>query len=188
MRNNTLANHVEIGQSTQHRINDGIAIHVLLVFLLSVIMINQSPQWLKRHTSKHAINISIYIILHPCGFLILKIRNVERNRFTVFGFHDHIYTLDEENERWYLLNSMELVMNNTKPTRIISANDLAVMTTAFLEAARTIHIAMSLFDDNHVAQANLNGAMHNVLIGAEMCRTLHASKKHRLASNIDGDV
>ena len=67
-----------------------------------------------------------------------------------------------------------------KLIRVISANDMHVITTQFLEAAKSIHIAMCLFNDDHAAQANLNAAMKSVLIGAEQCRQLHATPKRRL--------
>jgi len=69
----------------------------------------------------------------------------------------------------------------SKPTRIISANDLHVIMTQCLDAARSIHIAMCLFSDDHAAQRDLNTAMHAALIGAEQCRQLHTSAKHRIA-------
>lgn len=69
----------------------------------------------------------------------------------------------------------------TDKTRVISENDMHVITTQFLSAARSIHIAMCLFDDNHSAQSHLNDAMHNALIGAEQCRQLHESAKQRIA-------
>ena len=57
--------------------------------------------------------------------------------------------------------------------RTISANDLHVIMTQFLDAAKDVHIAMCLFDDEHAAQKNLNGAMHSVLIGAgQVCEAL----------------
>ena len=62
-------------------------------------------------------------------------------------------------------------------TRIVSANDLHVIWTQCLDAAREIHIAMCLFDDDHRAQTNLNEAMHAALVGAEQCRQLHAGEK-----------
>lgn len=62
-------------------------------------------------------------------------------------------------------------------TRVISANDMHVIMTQYLNAANEIHIAMCLFDDNHMAQSHLNTAMHSVLIGAEQCRQLHISPK-----------
>lgn len=65
--------------------------------------------------------------------------------------------------------------------RRISDNDMHVILTQFLDAARSIHIAMCLFDDDHRAQGNLNEAMHSVLIGAEQCRQLHKSIKFRIA-------
>lgn len=66
------------------------------------------------------------------------------------------------------------------PTRIISANDMHVITSQFLSAAKSIHIAMCRFDDDHAAQEFLGDALSSVLIGAEQCQKLHASKKHRL--------
>lgn len=72
-------------------------------------------------------------------------------------------------------------------TRIISANDLHVITTQFLNAATKLHIAMCRFSDDHAAQEYLNDAMHNVLIGAEQCRQLHGSQKHRLAPEENAD-
>ena len=65
-------------------------------------------------------------------------------------------------------------------TRVISANDMHVITTQFINAAQEIHVAMCLFDDGHAAQSHLNKAMHSVLIGAGQCRQLHASAKRRL--------
>ena len=67
------------------------------------------------------------------------------------------------------------------PTRIISANDLHVVTGQFLRAATEIHVAMCLFADEHAAQSTLNKALQNALIGAETCRQIHASAKHRIA-------
>jgi hypothetical protein len=69
-------------------------------------------------------------------------------------------------------------MNHEK-SRVISANDLHVITTQFLDAARQIHVAMCLFSDDHAAQANLNDAMHSALIGAGVCRQIHASEKRK---------
>lgn len=69
----------------------------------------------------------------------------------------------------------------TDKTRVISANDMHVITTQFLNAATHLHVAMCLFSDDHAAQSHLNKAMHNVLIGAEQCRQLHASQKERVA-------
>jgi hypothetical protein len=68
--------------------------------------------------------------------------------------------------------------------RVISANDMHVLVAQYLDAAREIHIAMCLFDDDHVAQENLNSAMHSVLTGAEQCRQLHQSEKRRVANNL----
>jgi hypothetical protein len=77
-------------------------------------------------------------------------------------------------------------------TRVISANDLHVIMTQCLDAARDIHIAMCLFSDDHAAQAHLNTAMHSALIGAEQCRQLHKSRKERIAEpskdEFDDDV
>ena len=67
------------------------------------------------------------------------------------------------------------------PTRVISANDLHVLTTQFLSAAERIHVAMCRFDDEHAAQSFLNEAMQSVLIGATVCRQIHASPKQRIA-------
>lgn len=66
-------------------------------------------------------------------------------------------------------------------TRVISANDMHVLMTKCLDAARGVHVAMCLFDDDHAAQRHLNDALHAALIGAEQCRQLHGSKKRRLA-------
>lgn len=66
-------------------------------------------------------------------------------------------------------------------TRIIASNDLHVIWTNCLDAAQKIHVAMCWFDDDHAAQSHLNSAMHSALIGAEQCRQLHSSRKHRLA-------
>lgn len=68
-------------------------------------------------------------------------------------------------------------------TRVISANDMHVIMTQCLTAAREIQIAMCLFDDDHCAQAYLNSALHSALIGAEQCRQLHQAKKVRLAAD-----
>ena len=57
--------------------------------------------------------------------------------------------------------------------RRLTANDMHVVTTAFLQAATEIHIAMCLFDDDNAAQANLNRALHAVLSGAGVCREFH---------------
>lgn len=76
-------------------------------------------------------------------------------------------------------------------TRTISANDLHVIMTQCLDAAKEIHIAMCLFDDNHFAQRNLNDAMHAALVGATQCLHLHRSDKHRLAEvepEINGEL
>lgn len=77
-------------------------------------------------------------------------------------------------------------------TRVISANDLHVIMTQCLDAARDIHIAMCWLDDDHAAQAKLNNAMHAALVGAEQCRQLHKSKKERIAEpskdDFDDDV
>ena len=71
---------------------------------------------------------------------------------------------------------------------MISANDMHVIMTQCLDAAREIHTAMCLFDDDHAAQANLNAAIYSALIGAERCRQLHASGKRRLPPDTtDGD-
>ncbi len=64
-------------------------------------------------------------------------------------------------------------------TRVVSANDLHVLMTQCLDAAKSIHIAMCLFDDDHHAQSNLNEALQSALVGAEQCRQLHASAKVR---------
>ena len=66
-------------------------------------------------------------------------------------------------------------------TRVISNNDMHVIMTQCLNAARSIHLAMCLFDDDHSAQKHLNDAMHSALIGAEQCRQLHGSKRERIA-------
>jgi hypothetical protein len=67
-----------------------------------------------------------------------------------------------------------------RPTRVLSANDLHVLTTQFLSTAEKIHIAMCRLDDDRVAQSFLNAAMHSALIGAETCRQIHASPKRRI--------
>lgn len=54
--------------------------------------------------------------------------------------------------------------------RTISPNDLHVMMTQFLDAAKDVHTAMCKFDDDHVAQDNLNSALQSVLIGAGQVR------------------
>lgn len=73
-------------------------------------------------------------------------------------------------------------------SRVISANDMHVITTQFLGAARSIQIAMATLDDDHACQEWLNDAMHSVLIGAEQCRQLHQSPKERIAEpSKDGD-
>src|SRR5262245_22299655 len=41
-------------------------------------------------------------------------------------------------------------------TRTISANDMQILMTQCLDAAREIHLAMCLFDDDHQAQSHLN--------------------------------
>lgn len=61
--------------------------------------------------------------------------------------------------------------------RVISDNDMHVIWTQYLDAASAIHVAMCLFDEDHAAQANLNEAMHAVLVGAEQCRQLHGRPK-----------
>lgn len=66
-------------------------------------------------------------------------------------------------------------------SRIISDNDLHVITTSFINAAEQIHIAMCRFDDDHAAQRFLNSAMNSVLIGAQQCNQLHGSAKYRIA-------
>lgn len=71
-------------------------------------------------------------------------------------------------------------------TRTISANDMHVIMTQCLDAARHIHTAMCLFEDDHAAQGYLNMAMQSALIGAEQCRQLHGSAKVRLAPIEDG--
>lgn len=70
----------------------------------------------------------------------------------------------------------------TDCTRIISANDMHVLTTQFLSAAKEIHIAMCLFGDDHFAQKHLNSALQSALIGAQQCVKLHGSPKHRMGS------
>lgn len=67
-----------------------------------------------------------------------------------------------------------------KKTRVISSNDLHVITTQFLSAMDNIHTAMCLFDDGHAGQKHLNDALHAVLVGAEQCRQLHGSEKQRI--------
>lgn len=62
--------------------------------------------------------------------------------------------------------------------RPISANDMHVIWTQCLNAARDIQIAMCRVDDEHAAQEYLNKAMHSALIGAEQCRQLHATGKY----------
>ena len=71
------------------------------------------------------------------------------------------------------------------PTRVISANDLHVITTQFLDAAREIHTTMCLLNDDHAAQARLNAALHAILVGAGQCRQLHASHKFRIKEDND---
>lgn len=73
-------------------------------------------------------------------------------------------------------------------TRIISANDMHVLMTQCLDAAKEIHIAMCLFDDDHYAQRNLGDAMHAVLVGATQCMHLHRSEKFRLATTEDEEA
>lgn len=70
-------------------------------------------------------------------------------------------------------------------TRVISANDLHVLLGQFLAGAEKVHIAMCLFDDDHTAQANLNGALNSMLIGAQVCAQIHGSQKHRIAAASD---
>lgn len=70
----------------------------------------------------------------------------------------------------------------TDKTRIISANDMHVITTMCLNAAKEIHTAMCLFGDDHAAQSHLNSALHSALNGVEQCRQLHGSKKVRIAT------
>lgn len=53
--------------------------------------------------------------------------------------------------------------------------------TMYLDAAKSIHIAMCLFNDDHAAQANLNDALSSVLAGAGQCLRLHAAEKKRIA-------
>jgi imidazoleglycerol phosphate dehydratase HisB len=67
-------------------------------------------------------------------------------------------------------------------TRVVSANDLHVLMTMFIDAAQSIHIAMCRFSDDHAAQEYLNKAIHSALSGAEQCRQLHGSQKFRLAT------
>lgn len=73
-------------------------------------------------------------------------------------------------------------MTEPNESRAISANDMHVIMTQCLNAALNIHIAMCRFSDDHAAQEYLNKAMHSALIGAEQCRQLHKSGKHRFAS------
>lgn len=83
------------------------------------------------------------------------------------------------------------MIGQDQPTRIISDNDMHVLMTQFLDAAKEIHIAMCLFDDNHHAQRNLNDALHAMLVGATQCLHLHRSDKHRIAevpAEIDQDA
>jgi hypothetical protein len=74
-----------------------------------------------------------------------------------------------------------------KGTRTISANDMHVLWMQCLDAARSIQIAMCLFDDDHSAQSHLNDAMHAALVGAEQCRQLHASAKRIIAVEDDDE-
>lgn len=67
-------------------------------------------------------------------------------------------------------------MGEPEKFRIISANDMHVLMTQYLDAAQQIHIAMCCFDDDHKAQSALNSAMHSVLIGAGECRRLNSEK------------
>lgn len=73
-------------------------------------------------------------------------------------------------------------------TRVISENDLHVITTQFLTAVEGIHTAMCLFDDDHAGQKHLNNAMHSALIGAEQCRQLHKSEKKRIAEPVKDEA
>lgn len=66
---------------------------------------------------------------------------------------------------------------STDKTRVISANDLHVILTSFLNAAQEIQIAMCLFDDDHRAQEDLNRALGSVMAGADVCLHLHRSAK-----------
>ena len=77
-------------------------------------------------------------------------------------------------------------MSEPDRSRAISANDMHVIMTQCLDAARYIHIAMCRFSDDHAAQEYLNNAMHAALVGAEQCRQLHKSAKYRFAS--DGEA
>ena len=77
-------------------------------------------------------------------------------------------------------------MTEPNKSRAISANDLHVIMTQCLDAARDIHIAMCRFSDDHAAQEYLNKAMHSALIGAEQCRQIHKSSKYRFAA--DGEA
>jgi hypothetical protein len=61
--------------------------------------------------------------------------------------------------------------------RTLSTNDLHVIMAQFLSAACEIHFAMNQFSDGHVAQENLNNALHAALIGVEQCRQLHRNAK-----------
>lgn len=54
--------------------------------------------------------------------------------------------------------------------RTLPPNDLHVIMTQFLDAARDIHVAMCRFDDDHAGQDFLNSALQSSLIGAEQCR------------------
>lgn len=73
----------------------------------------------------------------------------------------------------------------SEKSRAISANDMHVLMTQCLDAARSIHIAMCLFDDGHAAQKHLNEALHSALGGAEQCRQLHQSKLRRFIVDED---
>lgn len=67
--------------------------------------------------------------------------------------------------------------------RTITDNDMHVITSQFISAAESIHIAMCRFDDDHAAQEYLRQAMQSVLIGAQECTKLHGGKKVRLPSS-----
>lgn len=75
-----------------------------------------------------------------------------------------------------------------RPTRVISANDMHVLMTSYLDAAQNIHIAMCRFADDHQSQEYLNKALHAALSGAEQCRQLHGSAKVRIAEPPDDEA
>lgn len=64
--------------------------------------------------------------------------------------------------------------------RVIHPNDLHVMMTQFLDAARHIHTVMSWSGDEDLSQVKLNAAMHAALAGAEQVRQMLARPTLRL--------